>query len=145
MLHTGRTPERSGSTHAGYFEVENRVAIGRALHDVDGHAEGIYTTLNRIDPALLARAANQLKVKLKNATSDRDIIVRRWLFVDVDAVRPAGISSSNEEHQAALDRARQIRDFLDAREWPEADLRRFVQRQPFVVLFAEPAERSGQH
>ena len=118
-LEVGRTAERSGFTHAGYFNVENHEAIARALRSVDGRAEGVYLTLNRVDPALLARAANQLKGQPKNCTADHDIIARRWLYVDADAVRPAGISSTDAEHQAALDRALRIRDFLDGRGWPE--------------------------
>jgi hypothetical protein len=45
--------------------------------------------------------------------------VRRFrLLIDVDAARPAGISSTEEELQAALDGTRAIRDYLDGRDWP---------------------------
>ena len=43
---------------------------------------------------------------------------RRWLLVDIDPCRPSGIPSTEEEHQAALDRSDEIRDFLCELGWP---------------------------
>lgn len=37
---------------------------------------------------------------------------RRWFPIDIDPVRPSGISSSEEEHQAALGLAEKIAVFL---------------------------------
>jgi hypothetical protein len=118
-LDVGCDNERRGYTRAGYFNFENVQALVCAIRSVDGRAEGIYVVLNRLNPTLLARANNRLKAGLKNTTTDADIIERRWLFVDVDPVRRAGVSSTNAEHKAALDCAAAIRMFLDARGWPE--------------------------
>jgi hypothetical protein len=118
-LNLGRTPTSSGSTHSGYFEFEARDAIAKALMQLDGRAEGIYVVLNPLNPSLLARANNRLQAKPKNTTADADIIKWRWLYIDCDPVRPAGISSTDAEHDAALDRAGQVRDFLTGRGWPE--------------------------
>ena len=49
-------------------------------------------------------------------TADKDILRRRKLLVDLDPVRPAGVSSSDEEHAAAIQRAYRIADDM-AREW----------------------------
>src|ERR1700722_3159226 len=73
-------------------------------------ASGIYYVLNRINPALLGRAYNRLKEYAEHTTADNNILQRRWLPVDLDPVRPAGISSSDEEHIVALQRARTIAD-----------------------------------
>jgi hypothetical protein len=86
---------------------------------LDGRAEGVYVVLNRLDPVLLARAANRLQSKPKYTTSDADIIQRRWLYLDADPNRPAGISSTDYEHEAALKRVIQVREFLQSRGWPE--------------------------
>jgi hypothetical protein len=86
---------------------------------VDGQSEGVYVALNRVNPDLLARSNNRLKVKPKNATTDLDIIEFRWLYIDADAIRPAGISANDAEHEAALQRVLTIRDFLRERGWPE--------------------------
>jgi hypothetical protein len=118
-LDVGRTPVRAGVTYSGYFNFENSDAITKAVRSLNGRAEAIYVILNRFDPALLARANNRLQAKPKHTTSDADIILRRWLYIDVDAVRKAGISSTAQEHQAAIERAYFIRDFLSKRGWSE--------------------------
>jgi hypothetical protein len=108
-----------GSIHAGYFNVENTQAIASAIRSVDGRAAGVYVVLNKLNPVLLARANNHLKAGLKNTTADADILERRWLYIDADARCPAGISSSDPEHEASVQRAVSIREFLRGRGWPE--------------------------
>jgi|ERR1043165_178285 hypothetical protein len=44
---------------------------------------------------------NPLKPDTKGAAKDADVLERRWLLVDVDAVRPADVSATEEERQAA--------------------------------------------
>jgi archaellum biogenesis ATPase FlaH len=118
-LNVGRTSDRAGVTYSGYFTFENEKAIGDAIRRLDGRAEGVYVVLNRFNPSLLARANNRLQVRPRNTTSDLDIIQRRWLYIDVDAKRPAGISATDAEHEAALQRTVRIRQFLRSRAWPE--------------------------
>ncbi len=48
----------------------------------------------------------------RETTSDPDILTRLWLPIDFDAIRPAGISSTDEERQMALGRARETRFYL---------------------------------
>ena len=118
-LDVGRTPDRAGNTFAGYFNFENSEAIASAIRKVDGRAEGVYVVLNRFNPDLLARSNNHLTSRPKHTTSDADIIEWRWLFIDADANRPAGISATAAEHEAALQRTLAIRDYLAERGWPE--------------------------
>src|SRR5947209_6641217 len=98
-----RIPNTTKRTVSGYFT--DGVALARAAAGWSGTAPGIYTTLNVIDPSLLARAHNRTVTFAKNTTADADIVSRRWLPIDLDAVRPAGVSASSEEHNAALARA----------------------------------------
>ena len=81
---------------------------------------GIYYTLNPVNPALLARACNRLREYADLTTADSDVVRRRWLPVDLDPVRPSGISASEEEHEAALVRARMMAEELSAEPWGEA-------------------------
>jgi hypothetical protein len=118
-LVVGRTGDHAGYTHSGYFNFENGDAIARAIRSVDGRAEGVYVTLNRVNPELLARSNNQLRARPKNTTTDADVVDFRWLYIDADAIRPAGISATDAEHNAALDRIQKIRAYLDERGWPE--------------------------
>jgi hypothetical protein len=89
-------------------------AIYRA--DATYRAGGVYYVLNRLDAALLGRAYNRLKEHAEYTTADNNILRRRWLPIDLDPVRPAGISSSDEEHATAIERARIIADDMAA-EW----------------------------
>ncbi|ADN35887.1 conserved hypothetical protein [Methanolacinia petrolearia DSM 11571] len=109
------------NTHSGYFDdytvlAEKADQINR-LSDV----HGVYVTLNEVNPALLSRRANRVKMKLgrKDATTaDADIIRRRWLPVDLDPVRPSGVSSTDEEHEAAISKAEKIAGFLETIGFP---------------------------
>ena len=79
--------------------------LADAVLAIDGTVPGIYLTLNPCNPALLARAANRLQDCAQVTTSDADILRRRWLLIDFDPVRPAGISSTNREHGRAVSAA----------------------------------------
>ena len=104
-------------TAAGYFNYEN---IFKAVDAIDKlrNYSGVYVIINPVNPDLLARACNRL-TKLDTTTSDADIIGRRWFLIDCDAVRKSGISSTDEEHQAALNKAKEIRSFLAKEGWPD--------------------------
>lgn len=97
-------------THAGYFRDFDKLAAEAAR--LSGQAGGVYVVLNQINPALYARAADRIAISPENLTQDKDIVRRRWLPIDVDARRPAGISSSHTEHETAIKTAYLIRDFL---------------------------------
>jgi archaellum biogenesis ATPase FlaH len=84
-------------TISGYFRVGDGQAIAEALQELSGTCDGVYVTLNPCKPALLARTDNQLDYKASITTSDHDIEQRVHLLVDIDPVRPAGISASDEE------------------------------------------------
>ena len=115
----------NGPTLTGYFDDLDRLAIEAAKIDRASRHEGVYVTANPVHPDLLARAVNMVQIaKRGESTTDRDILRRRWFLVDCDAKRPKGISSTDEQHEAALARACAIRDWLGARSWPaplEAD------------------------
>src|SRR6266487_5312052 len=105
-----RVPMRPGRTISGYFD--DLDAMAQAAARLSGHHPGIYFTANPVNPALLARAANRIGDYAKLTTGDHDIIRRRWLPLDLDPVRPAGIASTDAEHEIALERARQVRRHL---------------------------------
>jgi hypothetical protein len=111
-----RIPKTRAGVVAGYFD--NLPAMVTAICHADSKykASGVYYVLNRIPPVLLGRACNRLKEYAEHTTGDNNILQRRWLPVDLDPVRPAGISSSDEEHDAAIQRARTIADDMAA-EW----------------------------
>jgi P4 family phage/plasmid primase-like protien len=105
---------------SGYFNATE--VLIKALASLRS-AKGVYITLHPCNPALLARAQNRLRtaeeMRQNPATSDQHITHLRWLLIDLDPERPAGISSNHEEHQAALLRAQIIRAELAEEGWPE--------------------------
>lgn len=121
ILRTGyvyevRAPHTRQGTVSGYFDDPEQLHAAAMQHD--GHVPALYTTLNPVNPALLARAHNRLATYAKHTTSDADILRREWLLIDCDATRPANISSTDAEHQAALDRAGTIMEWLTSLGWP---------------------------
>ncbi len=104
---------------SGYFDYEHIGDVPNALAKLRS-SRGVYVTLNPVNPALLARAKNRIRSAGRDPTStDADVPRRRWLPVDCDAERPAGISSSDEEHEAALAKAREIKAGLAQLGWPD--------------------------
>ena len=110
-------PLKNGTTAAGYFD--NAEALDREATKLDEQGYITYVTLNPVESALLARAENKVRRPLRETTSDRDVLRRRRLLVDADPVLPAGISSTDEEKEAALQRAREVYAYLKERGWPE--------------------------
>ncbi len=117
--------ERRGATYtstvSGYFphaSIETAAGLIAEL-DESALAPGVYITLNPIKPDLLARAANRLKRRAPETTADSDILARRWLLIDVDPVRPSGVSATDEELELARQRATAIWVFLSLQDWPE--------------------------
>lgn len=110
-----RIPATRRGTISGYYDDRDRLAADAARWN--GQAN-VYVTLNPTAPALLARSANRLSEYSKHTTSDADILARTRLPIDFDPVRPAGISATDEEHAAALARARECADWLARQGWP---------------------------
>jgi hypothetical protein len=107
-------------TISGYFDdLHKAAAIAAQLNE---NVSAIYITLNPVDPRLLPRSLNRVKGYAKETTADKDILRRCWLPIDFDPVRPAGISSTDEEHAAALERAADCRIWLRHLGFPEGIL-----------------------
>jgi hypothetical protein len=111
-----RIPKTRAGVVAGYFDDHAALAAAIEAADTKYRAAGVYYALNRIDPALLGRACNRLKERAEYTTADNNVLWRRWLPIDLDSARPAGISSSDEEHAEAIQRARVISEDMTS-EW----------------------------
>jgi hypothetical protein len=113
----------AGRTYSGYFN--DRIKAEEEAKRLSAHKEcrSVYVTLNPCNPALLARAENRVRpcyTKDDKTTSDHDVARLHNLLVDIDAERPSGISSSDQEHEAALAFAQTIRsDLATTMGWPD--------------------------
>lgn len=106
-------------TVSGYYDDPAKLAADAEKYD--GKAAGLYFTLNSLNPALLNRRANRAQEGGDMSTTTDapgDVAGRRFLPVDIDPKRPAGISSTDAEHQLAIDTAYKIRDRLSSLGWP---------------------------
>lgn len=93
-------------TVSGYFD--NHEDFCKYLKWADQvKCSGVYFTLQVIDPRLIGRGMNRLN-PAKSTTSDSNILYYRWLPIDIDPVRPSGISSSDSELQAAMDMREEV-------------------------------------
>lgn len=108
--------DRRPHVESGYFDDVDKLAEAAATVT---KAKGFYFIPNVVNPALLARAHNRLRPAGREpTTSDHDIERRRWLLIDADAKRPAGISANAQEHEAAIELAFHIRAALSHDGWP---------------------------
>lgn len=86
---------------SGYF-LDYAKAEAAALEAEAAGAEGVYQTLQVIHPGLYARSPDVWTRGPRHTTSDKDVIATPWVLIDVDPVRPAGISSTDGEMREAL-------------------------------------------
>jgi hypothetical protein len=111
-----RAPNIQKGTFSGYFD--NHSLLAEVAFGLSGKVPGVYVTLNPVRRELLARRVNRVLPFAKNTTSDSDILSRRWLPIDFDPLRPAGVSATEAEHDAALSRAVLCADWLSGKGWP---------------------------
>ncbi len=112
-----RSPKynKYGHTLSGYFD--NPAALAKAAIAWDGKAN-LYVTPNPVNPALLARSNNRIVEHAEHTTADTDITHRHWFYLDIDPVRPSGISSTEEESETTLASLESITNFLSSAGWP---------------------------
>lgn len=98
-------------TISGYYEQEHYADIEKHIRSYDGKFN-IFFTLNQVDKNVTARSSNHLIKWAKYTTKDSEIIRRKWILIDLDPVRPAGVSSTDKELGYAEDLMKEIEAFL---------------------------------
>jgi hypothetical protein len=99
-------------TVAGYFT--DALALATAAAQWSGLVEGVYVVLNPVVERASWRCRDRVNTHSPKGTGtkDQEVLHRKWLLVDLDPVRLAGLSATDSEHEAALARAREVRDYL---------------------------------
>ena len=105
-----------GHTASGYFDSPEKLAVASRKWD---RRANLYVSLNPVDPSLLARAVNRIVERARNTTSDQHVVHRHWLFLDIDPVRPSGISSTEDELAKARAVADAVAAYLTSQSWPD--------------------------
>jgi hypothetical protein len=116
-----RVPEMAdGRTASGYFNDITKAVT--AIQKLDGTVPAIYVTLNRLPPEMLGRANNRVRVgkQAQPATADDEVLWRDHLLLDFDPQRLSGISASVTEHDASLQRVKDVARVLATEHgWPD--------------------------
>lgn len=113
-LHKGKK-----RTDAGYFDPAHRAEAAQKAAQMNRIGAAVYLVMNPINPALLSRYCNRYEPYAATTTADHDIQQRRWLLLDFDPKRPAGIGATEDQLQIAKARAESCREFLAEQGWPE--------------------------
>lgn len=108
-------------TTSGYFTFDAISEAARAIADLDasGAAPGIYVTINPVQPELLGRAHCRLAA-VGATTTDQQIVGRALILIDIDPVRPSGLSATDKEVASALAVTDSVAEYLRAKGWPDA-------------------------
>ena len=106
-------------TASGYFDHPQDAAKCARFIDFERRPPGVYCTLNPVDPGLLGRSQNRIIDEAENTTTDEQIVCRRWLLLDIDPVRPPGLSATDDESRAAGALATYVHNELAKDGWPE--------------------------
>ena len=103
-------------SYSGYFkDIET---IINALKPFDN--SNIYFALNTINDACYSRSqAGKIMLNPKAQTSDGDIILRRWLLIDIDPKRPSDTNASIVEKKRAEFLMRRVGVFLRDMGFPQ--------------------------
>jgi P4 family phage/plasmid primase-like protien len=137
-------------TQSGYFSYDQIDKAAEIAFNLGGHPKvnrcsGVYFTINPLQEACLLRCGGRIEpVRKKDHTaSDKDTRQRKWLLIDCDPVRPSGVSSSNEEHEASLAKVTAIRDHLTADGWPSPILANSGNGYHLLYRIDLPADDGG--
>ena len=113
---------RGYKVFSGYFrDAETLINALRGMEPQILEHGNIYITLQEIHPGCEARTQWQqfldTRAEKFSATSDNDIVRYRFLPVDVDPVRPAEISSTEEELADAAATAGEVLAYMVEKGW----------------------------
>ena len=103
----------------GYFRGDRLRDLAAAVAKDAGGAAGTYVTLNPARPDLVARADHRLVAAVAGGTTeDTEVVARHWLLIDIDPVRPKGVSATDAEKAEASSVIDAVRTHLAALGWP---------------------------
>ena len=94
--------------YSGYFKSADKLV--EALKPFS--RDNIYFVFNDIAEGCYDRKQQECFQLSKNTTSDADIVNRRWLLIDIDPTRPAGVGATDEEKAEAREVGLKVYKFL---------------------------------
>lgn len=99
-------------TASGYF-TDADTLLNSLKRYSEKEGVNFYMVMNEINPACYSRQQKDCFIeKPKETTSDKDIVTRDWLLIDMDCDRPSGVSSTEEELNRAKTKAKDVYVYL---------------------------------
>ena len=103
---------------SGYFQDAD--TLFQKFDTIDLRKRNVYITLGEVREECFSRSqCERFEKNPAVTTNDNDIIAYRWLFVDLDPVRPTGISSSDEQLKCAEELRNKVYEYLQGLGFPE--------------------------
>lgn len=100
----------SNKTASGYFS--DAKTLVEAIEPYT-EAYNVYFSLNKINPACYGREQkDRIVLKVKNTTTDSEIVGRDWVLIDLDAKRLTGVCATSEEATRAYHKGQEVYKFL---------------------------------
>lgn len=100
-----KNPKR---TLSGYFHDVDTAVNALMDRNIDLRGFNVYMTLNEIMPECYDRSQRDKMVIPEVTTEDEVITAYKWLFVDLDPVRPTDLSSTNEQLEKAKIKSKKV-------------------------------------
>lgn len=99
----------TNKVYSGYFkDIDTIISQLQSFDNCN-----IYWTLNDIDESCYSRTQrDKMLPKVKESTSDRDILGYRFILIDIDCERSAGVAATDEELNYAKKKANEVYAFL---------------------------------
>lgn len=108
--------------------------------------QGAYAIFNRLLPEVACRyEANRWSPAHNGRASDKEVTARRALFVDVDPVRPKGISATDQQLRESCEVGQRILDWLTTIVGHAALATGLSGNGRFVLVAIEPVEPTKEH
>ena len=95
---------------SGYFR--DTITLLKAFDNIDLRRRNVYVTLGEVKEECFSRAQSERFLQSPQTSSDTEILRYRWLFIDLDPVRTAGVSSSEQELGYAKDLAEKVYAYM---------------------------------
>ena len=104
-----KNPKR---TLSGYFRDVDTAVNALMSNNLDLRGFNVYMSLNEIRPECYDRSQRD-HIMIPEVTTNDDVIIGyNWLFIDLDPVRPADLSSTDEQISKSKTKARKILAYL---------------------------------
>lgn len=103
-------------TASGYFKDVDTLLKNLKQYE-NRQGLNFYFVMNSVNEGCYSRQQRDCFIEINRnnktpTTSDKDIVKRNWLLLDIDCERPSGVSSTDAELQKAKDKANKVYRYL---------------------------------